>query len=123
VSGNNFLLDTNIILYLLNGDETLADFLYQRNLYVSFITEMELLSYRKITEKEHASIQNFLQECIVVEMNNTIKETAIAIRKNSKIKLPDSIVAATAIYLKIPLISADNIFEKLPSFQFVKYNF
>lgn len=123
MSGNNFLLDTNIILYLLNGDETLADFLYQRNLYVSFITEMELLSYRKITEKEHASIQNFLQECIVVEMNNTIKETAIAIRKNSKIKLPDSIVAATAIYLKIPLISADNIFEKLPSFQFVKYNF
>jgi predicted nucleic acid-binding protein len=123
VSGNNFLLDTNIILYMLNGDETLADFLYQRNLYVSFITEMELLSYRKITEKEHTSIQNFLQECIVVEMNNTIKETAIATRKNTKLKLPDSIVAATAIYLKIPLISADKIFEKLPSFQFVKYNF
>ncbi len=52
MSGNKFLLDTNAILYILNGDETLAKFLYEDRLYISIITEMELLSYKDITAKE-----------------------------------------------------------------------
>lgn len=52
MSGNKFLLDTNAILYILNGDEALAKFLYEDRLYISIITEMELLSYKDITAKE-----------------------------------------------------------------------
>ena len=38
MSGNQLFLDTNIVLYLLNGDETLADFLQEKQLYISIIT-------------------------------------------------------------------------------------
>jgi predicted nucleic acid-binding protein len=45
MSGSNLLLDTNIFLYLLGGDETIAETLNGKNIYVSFITELELLGY------------------------------------------------------------------------------
>jgi len=48
MSGNKLFLDTNIILYLLAGDTTLADLLDEKQLYVSVISEMELLSYIRI---------------------------------------------------------------------------
>ncbi len=44
MNGNKLFLDTNIILDLLNGDETLAEFLNGKQLYISVITELELLA-------------------------------------------------------------------------------
>jgi predicted nucleic acid-binding protein len=49
MNGNKLLLDTNAILYVLGADETLAAFLNGKELYVSIITELELLSYKRIT--------------------------------------------------------------------------
>lgn len=39
MNGNTLFLDTNIILYLLDGDQTLAELLNDRQLYISVITE------------------------------------------------------------------------------------
>ena len=122
MSGNSFLLDTNIVLYLLNGDETLADFLYQKDLYVSFITELELLSFHKITNKEQQSIQSFLKEYFVIELNSEMKQQVIKIRKQYKTKLPDSIIAASSVYTNIPLVTSDNNFEKIEALNLIKYN-
>lgn len=44
MNGNKLLLDTNIIICLLDEDETLAEVLSNKQLYISVITEMELLS-------------------------------------------------------------------------------
>lgn len=88
MSGIKLLLDSNIILYLLNGDQTLADFLQLKFLYVSIITEMELLSYKGITEEEINQIQSFLSECKIININSAIKNEAIRIRTNSGNKLP-----------------------------------
>jgi len=122
MSGNSFLLDTNIVLYLLNGDETLADFLYKKNLYVSFITELELLSFHKITNKEQQSIQSFLKECFIIELNSEMKQQVIKIRKQHNTKLPDSIIAASSVYTNIPLVTSDNGFEKIKALNLIKYN-
>ena len=73
MNGNNFLLDTNAVLYLLNGDETLADFLFEKQLYISIITEIELLSYKKITAKEQKQIQGFINELEILNINQAIK--------------------------------------------------
>lgn len=43
MNGNSILLDTNIVLYLLNGEETLIPLLEEKNLFLSFITQLELL--------------------------------------------------------------------------------
>lgn len=52
MNGNKLLLDTNAVLYVLAGDETLATFLNGKDLYLSIISELELLSYKKLTQKE-----------------------------------------------------------------------
>ena len=46
MSGINIVLDTNLVLHLLNGDATLGEYLENKNVYVSFITELEVLGYK-----------------------------------------------------------------------------
>ncbi|HAH55369.1 MAG TPA: VapC toxin family PIN domain ribonuclease [Flavobacterium sp.] len=110
--GNSIVLDTNIVLYLLNGDDKLASILNEMQLYVSVITEIELLGYQEITNDDKIKIKFFLSECEIVSLNDEIKNLCIAIKQTSKVKTPDAVVAATAISLQIPLITADKGFEK-----------
>ena len=91
MNGNSVLIDTNIALYLLSGDEVLSDLLHNRKLYVSFVTQLELLGYQDITEQELREVRYFLEECIIIDINNQIKEEVVKIKQSRKIKLPDSI--------------------------------
>ena len=54
-------------------------------------------------------------------MNPSIKLNAIKIRRNHKLKLPDSIIAATSEHLNIALLTADEEFNKLKSLQILQY--
>jgi len=58
----------------------------------------------------------------VTPLDNRVKDTAIAIRKKYKLKLPDSIVAATAIAYDIPLITADKQFNAISELQLLLYD-
>ena len=121
MSGNNYLLDTNIVLYLLGGDKVLAGILDEKVPHISFITEMELLSSPKLTSKDEKEIKSFLKVCMIFDINPDIKNLAIQIRKSMFLKLPDSIIAATADYLNIPLLTADTEFNKLKSLSILQY--
>ncbi|MDB4921701.1 PIN domain-containing protein [Mucilaginibacter sp.] len=81
MSGNKYLLDTNAILYILDGDETLADFLFEEELYVSVISEMELLSYKNIADNEKKEIEAFLEDCTIINIDNKIKLQSIEVKK------------------------------------------
>jgi predicted nucleic acid-binding protein len=59
MNGNKLLLDTNAVLYVLGGDETLASFLNGKELYLSIISELELLAFKNITPKEVKAISAF----------------------------------------------------------------
>ena len=109
MNGTNFLADTNALIYLLNGNQCMSNYL-QKNLYVSVISEMELLSYSGITPDEEMQIKSFLNDCNEVTLTNEIKDKTIEIRKKYKTKLPDAIIAASAIVKNIPLITADKGF-------------
>jgi predicted nucleic acid-binding protein len=121
MSGNKLLLDTNAVLYVLNGDETLANFLFERELYLSIISEMELLGYRNITEKEKQIIEEFLKELIIINIDEKIKVNTIEVKKTSNMKLPDSIIAATAISLKLPLVTSDKQFKTVKGLNLIYY--
>jgi predicted nucleic acid-binding protein len=62
-----------------------------------------------------------LGNCLVTDINEEIKEHAIQIRKNTKLPLPDCIIAATAIYLDIPLFTADKDFKKIKSLPLILF--
>jgi predicted nucleic acid-binding protein len=113
MNGNSLLLDSNIVLYLLNGEETLIPLLEDKQLYLSFITQLELLSFPGISDKEINKIKSFIDECIIIEMSSTVKEYTIKLRKKHKLKLPDSIIAASSLYINIPFVTADNDFKKI----------
>jgi predicted nucleic acid-binding protein len=119
--GNSIVLDTNIVLYLLNGDDELASILNQMQLYVSVITEIELLGYQEISNDDKVKIKYFLSECIIVPLNDEIKNLCINIKQTSKVKTPDAIVAATSIYNQIPLITSDKGFEKIQDLDLFLY--
>ena len=121
MNGNKLFLDTNIILYLLNGDETLAELLNQKQFYISVITELELLAYKGITEEEQEVIENFVSQCKVITINGAIKKETIRIRKTYNTKLPDSIIIATALYLDLPLITSDIEFKKVEELTLIQY--
>lgn len=121
MSGNSFVLDTNIVLYLLSGNVTVAEIIDGSQSYVSFITQLELLGFKGITNKEQQKIRSFLAECIVVDITEEIKNKTIAIKQSNHLKLPDSIIAATAQFLEIPLLTADKDFEKLTELNIILY--
>ncbi|HHP7241400.1 MAG TPA: PIN domain-containing protein [Cyclobacteriaceae bacterium] len=121
MNGNSVLVDTNIALYLLSGDKGLSDLLYNKKLYVSFITQLELLSYHGVTSKEQVEVEKFLEDCIIIDINSRIKQSVIKIRKIVKIKLPDSIILATSEYLGVPVISADGDFKNLETADVIFY--
>ena len=121
MNGNKLLIDTNIVLYLLGGDTTCAEVLEGKNIFLSFISELELLSYQSITQSEQHSIMQFLSDCTIIDINDEIKSKAIYFRKKFRLKLPDSIIAATAAYLKLPLMTADAHFSKINEIRLVLY--
>ena len=99
------VLDTNAILYLLGGK--LAQSFPVGEYFISIISEMELLSYPFLDEAAQAQIQAFLSEVTVVDLTEEVKERAILLRRERLLKLPDAIVAATALVLEAPLITND----------------
>jgi predicted nucleic acid-binding protein len=112
MNGINFLADTNALIYLLNGNSCMNPYL-QKILAFSVISEMELLSYSGITETEENCIKSLLNDCEEISLTSEIKNKTIELRKKYKIKLPDAIVAASAIIKKIPLITADKGFKQI----------
>lgn len=121
MSGRKLFLDTNIILYLLNGDETLAELLYMKQLYISVITEIELLGFNGINTEDEKIIKEFILQCKVININEKIKDETIRLRKKYHTKIPDCLIIATALYLDLPLISSDSGFKKVDELFLIQY--
>ena len=122
MNGNEILLDTNAVLYLLNGDETLAVFLTGQEICISIITEIELLSFRKISEVERKKLLHFISLIQVLPLNDQVKNHAIEIRKTSQLKIPDSIIAGTSMAFQIPVLSSDKQLKTVKEIQLVFYD-
>ena len=110
MTGIDFLADTNFLIFTSQGNSIVEPFL-DYNIGISFITEMELLGVFSISKVQKSNIQNIINECFVIDMNTEIKKYAIQIKQKYKIKLPDAIIAATAIQYNIPFITADADFK------------
>jgi predicted nucleic acid-binding protein len=101
-----FLIDTNIIIdaqmQILpkEGMQFLANII-NSNFTVSFITYIEFLGYRNLKK----SSEEFIALANIIEINSFIINECIQLRKLYNIKLPDAIIASTAISLDLTLIT------------------
>ena len=109
--GIKYLWDTNTVIYYLQqlfpqSAETFIDnLLREERPIISAITEIELLCWKAATEKDLEVLNDFITECLVIELEQPIKIKTAEIRKANRIKLPDAIIAATALVYGLTIIS------------------
>jgi predicted nucleic acid-binding protein len=121
MSGNSLFVDTNILLYLLSGDDTVAEMLDGRHIVISFVTELELLGYKDLSESDLNIIQELIKEATVMDINPEIKRLVVLLRKTYKIKLPDAIVVASALNANLPLVTADKQLSQINELTLLLY--
>ena len=93
-------MDTNAILYYLSDKEIAF---VKVEFVMSFITEIELLSYPGLKNEEEKIIRALLKTVDIVDVNSKIKEYTINFREIYKLKIHDAMICATAYFFGIPL--------------------
>lgn len=114
----DFIADTNFLIYAHEGEQIIEPFL-EYNFGISFISEIELLGFKGITNAEEVKLKQMIADCFSIEWNGKIKEQTIALRRKYTIKLPDAIVAASSLVYGITLVSADKGFSKIEELDLV----
>ena len=110
-----FVIDTNI--FILRFNDRLADLLPRGEIICSIITEIELLSFSKLTSAEETLIRDTLAKLAIYGIDRDIKEEAIRLRRESGLKLPDAIIAATATHHQAVLVTNDAELQNVPGLQ------
>lgn len=105
-----YTFDTNAIIYSLDEDPVVVaviePFLAQDiALFVSVVTELELLSYRGLTEEDMAEIAHILTSLVVFPLESRLAHLAASLRRQYSLKTPDSVVAATALLTRTTLVT------------------
>ncbi len=93
---NQYLIDSNIIIYHLNGEEIATKFLRENilNCFISRITFIEVLSFNfSINEKNN--VLKLLNTFTIIDTNEDISLQCLKNREIKKIKLPDNLIAST----------------------------
>lgn len=106
------LLDTNAVIYLQKG--VLAKPLPKGRYFISVVTEMELLSFHGLTEEQQQWLRCFIDGIGLIDLNSNVKDKAIELRKRHRLKLPDAIIAASAIENGLELVSLDKDLGNIP---------
>jgi predicted nucleic acid-binding protein len=106
----NYLLDTNFVINYFKGifsddADKFTDSVINDLTYVSVITRMELLSWQSLKPKDEEVIKEFIFDSTVFSLEENIITKTILLRRTNKIKLPDAIIAATAIVHNLQLIT------------------
>jgi predicted nucleic acid-binding protein len=105
-----YLLDTNFLISVLQEEPWAKAYLGSLEndlLFISVITEMEILSYHRLTKDEEWRARQIFNQLTIVDINGPVKQLSINIRRSFHLKMPDAIIAATAVYMGAALVSND----------------
>jgi predicted nucleic acid-binding protein len=111
--GMRVVVDTSLLIDLAAGDTSAAVALDQQEIYVSIITCIEFLSWPKLTEVGLPMAEALLNQYNTEDIGKGIRDQAAFIKRKFGLKLPDAVIAATALHLKAPLITRDKGFQKV----------
>jgi predicted nucleic acid-binding protein len=104
--GKSFLIDTNVVIDFSHGifSEKSKDFvasILNKEPIISAITQIELLGFSIVSPQ----IESFVRYTSIIGINDSVIENTIEIRKRCRIKLPDAIIAATALTNNLTLLT------------------
>ncbi len=116
--GTKYLLDSNAVIELLsnsfpeNISTRIQAVIDADDYFLSVITRVEVLGYDGGQEEMNQATE-FIQDSIVIGLEEAIILRTIALRKLLKIKLPDAVIAATALVHDLTLCLATYSISKM----------
>mgnify|MGYP001614575085 CR=1 FL=1 len=105
-----FLIDTNIIIYYLddkipeNKKEKVRR-IFETSFIISTISNIEILGWHKITDKERVKTEFFLSNASEIYLDEIVERQSIELKRNHNIETPDSIIGAAAILNNLTLVT------------------
>jgi len=124
--GLNYIWDTNTVIYYFNkqfplaGEVFIDDLLINNKPAISVVTEIELLCWRSSSENDIVILKKFISDAIVYELDRDVKLNTIEIRKRFNLRLPDAIIAASALVNNHILISRNvSDFNRIPELKVI----
>jgi tRNA(fMet)-specific endonuclease VapC len=117
MSGKRYVLDTNAIVALLQGDPDLVQVLQGAEwIGISVISQIEFLVFAGLAERDRQLFQQFLTRVNVIGLSKEdtkLIEQIIALRQQYRLRLPDAIIGAIALHNSASLITADQAFSRV----------
>jgi predicted nucleic acid-binding protein len=126
--GTQYIIDTCAVIKYINSSLPSAgldflDAIIDEKPTISFVTEIELLVWTPKDESEAHLLslcEEFIAQANIIDITREITKTATAVRKNYRLKLPDAIIAATALVYDVVLISDnDKDFKRIPDLKYI----
>lgn len=106
--GKKYLIDTNVAIDYFGNRIPQKGITFIENIaspFISVVTQIELLGWYRISNEEKEKLQTFVNDIEVFQLDQIVVNKTIALRQTHKIKLPDAIIAATALANGLDLIS------------------
>jgi len=105
-----YLMDTNILIYYFadaipDKELNMVEEIFKTSFNISIITKIEFLGWEKHTEEGFEEARNFVDFAEVIPLTNEVANLTIDIRRKCKIKLPDAVIAATALHNNLILVT------------------
>lgn len=116
-----YTLDTNAIIYYLKEDPRVGSIIKGiiangTSLYVSTITEVELFAFSALSLQERDAIEQLLSTVMIISLDSRVAHVAGALRRQYGTKVPDSIIAATALVTHTILVTRNvKDFKNIPN--------
>ena len=108
--GARYLADTNTIIDLVVGRLPIASIAWleqelgQQTVAISVVTRIELLT-KKEPASEYETMQSFVKSVDVLLLDELVTQQTISLRQQHRVKLPDAIIAATALAHGLSLLT------------------
>lgn len=100
------LLDSNIVIYAAKPEfDSLRQFLSEKKLAVSIVSYVEVLGFHQITDQDKNELQDFFAQTKIIPISGEIAAEAIDLRQRRRMKLGDSLIAATALIENVQLVT------------------
>lgn len=120
---NNYLLDTNVLIYyfsgVVSGDNFEIDRIFEESFNISIISKIEFLGWAGFKNDEvlYRKAVDFVGNASIFSLNDDVADEAIRMRQARSIKIPDAVIAATAKINSLTLMTNDTDGFKKPGYR------